>query len=101
MTSSVRRVLAPVRPSRWPDLWGSILPKPRRRLLILRLRYLSWRFRAPNEIDIHPSVEFGKRINVEVRPYKASRISIGRGSKINDDVRFRLWGGSIELGEEV
>jgi len=99
--TSVRRVLSPVSPRRWPDLWGRIIPKPRRRLLILRLRYLSWRFHAPIEVDIHPSVRFGRRINVEVRPWKASRIAIGAGSVIHDDVRFRLWGGAIELGEEV
>ncbi len=97
----LRRLLSPIRPARWPDLLGKVLPKPRRRLLLWRLRYAGWRFHAPIDAYIHPSVKIGRRINVEVRSHRKSRLSIGAGSVIGDDVRLRLRGGSIELGDEV
>jgi acetyltransferase-like isoleucine patch superfamily enzyme len=97
----IRRVLTPILPRRWPDLLGKVLPKPRRRLLLWRLRYLGWRFHAPIEVSIHPSVYIGRRINIEIKPWTPSRLTIGANSSIGDDVRLRLRGGSIDLGESV
>jgi maltose O-acetyltransferase len=99
--TSVRRVLSPVSPRRWPDLLGKALPNWRRFALLMRLRYNAWRFHAPISVDIHPSVHIGKRINISVHPYTQSRLSIGRGSTLGHDSILRLRGGSIEIGEGV
>ncbi len=97
----LRRALSYIKPRRWPDLWGVLTPSPRRRLLILRIRYLAWRYHCKIDVDIHKSVFVGKRVNIEVRPWTTTTLSIGANSLIGDDVRLRLRGGSIELGEVV
>jgi acetyltransferase-like isoleucine patch superfamily enzyme len=99
--TSVRRVLSPVSPRRWPDLWGKVLPNYRRSALVFRLRYHAWRFHAKVDVDIDRNVVVGKRINVELRPWSTSRLRVGSGSTIGDDVRLRLRNGAIELGEAV
>ena len=97
---SPRRLLTLSRPKHWPVTLSRV-PSTRRIRLLLRLRLLSWWYRAPIEADIAPDVNIGKRINLEIQPHTKNSLSIGSGSTLGDDVRLRLRGGSITIGEKV
>jgi acetyltransferase-like isoleucine patch superfamily enzyme len=89
-----------LRPKHWPVTLSKI-PSTRRLRLLARIRFLSWWHRAPIDAHIPPGVIIGKRINLEILGHTRSSFSIGKGSTIGDDVRLRLRGGSIEIGEDV
>jgi acetyltransferase-like isoleucine patch superfamily enzyme len=97
---SSRFSLTLLRPKHWPITLSKV-PSTRRVRLLARLRFLSWWHRAPMDVHIPPGVIIGKRINIEVLPHSKTSFSIGKGSTIGDDVRLRLRGGKIEIGEGV
>jgi maltose O-acetyltransferase len=97
---SLRRLVTRLRPKHWPVTLGKI-PSTRRVRLLWRLRFLSWWHHAPITADIAPGVTIGKRINLEIHPGSRNALSIGKGSTLGDDVRLRLRGGSITIGEQV
>ncbi|HVV36773.1 MAG TPA: hypothetical protein VHC63_09250 [Acidimicrobiales bacterium] len=98
--SSPRRMLTLLRPRNWPVTLRKV-PSTRRARLLLRLRFLSWWHSAPIEVSIAPDVTIGKRVNLEIRSHTRNSLHVGKGSTIGDDVRLRLRGGSIRIGESV
>lgn len=73
----------------------------RRLWLTWRLHFGAWLVRSTVDVDISPRARIGKGIELEFANKAHTSISIGPATKIGDGVRFRLYGGSISLGEEV
>lgn len=69
--------------------------------LKVRLRLEAWLQDAKLDLDIHPSVEVGRDVRVEVLRGTSTRLRVGRNSRLGDGVRLRLRGGEIWLGECV
>jgi acetyltransferase-like isoleucine patch superfamily enzyme len=73
----------------------------RRKRLLLRIKAEAWLAEAEVEVLIRPGVSIGRDVRIEVKPRSKTKLTILEGSKIGDDVRLRLWGGEIFLGETV
>lgn len=73
----------------------------RRWCLLGRIRGEAWLQGAEVELNLHPSVELGQGLRIEILPGSRTRLQIGRNSKLGDGVRLRLRGGEISLGESV
>lgn len=73
----------------------------RRRQLILDIAVRAWWHRAGVSCDVARGVRLGQRLRVVVEPRSTSTLRIDRDTKIGDDVRIELRGGSLVLGEGV
>ncbi len=75
--------------------------RSRRWVLIVKLRVLGWMSRSTVDVQIDKSARIGRRIVVQFGSKGHNVIRIGPGCKISDGVRFRLYGGTIDLGPKV
>lgn len=73
----------------------------RRKIFVLRIKTQAWLNEARVEVEIQNRVTVGRDIRIEIKPRSQSKLTILNGSKIGDDVRLRLWGGEIWIGETV
>lgn len=65
------------------------------------MRYAAWLNRSTVDVSIDPTARIGRRVVVEVGRRTHTTVRIGAESRLGDGVRFRLRGGSIEIGEHV
>ncbi len=68
------------------------------RLVVLTLRWRSWWHRVELTCDIDPDVRIGRRLRISVQPGTRNVVRIGPGSRLWDDVRIELRGGSLLIG---
>lgn len=73
----------------------------RRTWLIIKFHFAALMTLSTVDVKIDKSVRVGRRIIVEQATRKHTVIRIGPKSKIGDGVRFKLYGGLIDLQEEV
>ena len=77
-----------------------LLHRARRAALIARTRLLAEWHRASVELDLHPSIQLGRDIRIEVAPHTTNVLRVGPGGRLDDRVLVRLNGGRIELGPD-
>ena len=73
----------------------------RRAAFVARLRKAVWQHGATLDLDVAPDLWVGRRVSVTVVPGTHLRISVGRGCRIDDDVRLWLKSGELVLGDGV
>lgn len=73
----------------------------RRTLLIVRTRLQARASGASVELRVGRDVRVRRRVRVSLAPGSSSRLELGRGVHLHDDVVFLLRGGSVTLGENV
>lgn len=73
------------------------------RLLVFlaRLRVRARLLNARLELDVAPDVSIGQRVRIQVAPGSTSRIVMGVGCSLHDDVTILLKGGTLDFGEGV
>jgi maltose O-acetyltransferase len=76
----------------------AVLLRLRVRRLVFALRWRSRWHRAELVCDIEPSVRIGRHLRVDVQPGTRNVLRIGSGSRLGDDVRIELRGGSLVIG---
>lgn len=70
----------------------------RRRAVCLRTRAAAAWKRSSIELDIARDVQFGRRVQIWIPPGTSGCLSIGTGTRIDDDVRMLVQGGEIHIG---
>src|ERR1700728_3906959 len=80
------------------DHLASALLRFRVRLVVLALRWRSRWHRAELVCDIDPDVRIGRRLRIFVQAGTRNVVRIERGSRLWDDVRIELRGGSLLIG---
>lgn len=56
---------------------------------------------AQLDLDIHPSVSFGRGARMQCQPGTTNRVRMGPGCRILDDVLILLKGGTVDFGPRV
>jgi len=73
----------------------------RRWMFIARVRIHAFWQRSAVEIDVAPTVQFGKDIRAELTPRTRNVIRIGPHTKIGDRMLFILGGGVVDLADWI
>jgi acetyltransferase-like isoleucine patch superfamily enzyme len=68
------------------------------RRLVLMLRWRARWHRAELACQIDPTVRIGRRLRISIQPHTRNVIRIERDSRLWDDVRIELRGGSLLIG---
>jgi acetyltransferase-like isoleucine patch superfamily enzyme len=68
------------------------------RRVVLALRWRARWHRAELSCDIEPGVRIGRRLRITVQANTRNEVRIERGSRLWDDVRIELRGGSLRIG---
>lgn len=76
----------------------AVLFRLRVRLVVLALRWRARWHRAELVCHIDPTVRIGRRLCISVQPGTRNVMRIERGSRLWDDVRIELRGGSLLIG---
>jgi acetyltransferase-like isoleucine patch superfamily enzyme len=80
------------------DRLVAALLRLRIRWVVLALRWRSRWHRAELVCDIDPDVRIGRRLRISVQAGTRNVVRIERGSRLWDDVRIELRGGSLLIG---
>lgn len=73
----------------------------RRHWLIVKLKFAAMMTLSTTDVRVDKSARIGRRIIVEQATRKHTVINIGPNCKIGDGVRFKLYGGLIDLRDTV
>jgi acetyltransferase-like isoleucine patch superfamily enzyme len=73
----------------------------RRAAFLARLRKAAWQHGSTLDLDVADDLYVGKRVRLTVAPLTHMTIRIGRGCRLDDDVRLWLKSGELVLGDVV
>ena len=91
--------VAAVRPVARPAL--ELTWRLRRWALIVGVRFHAALVDAHVDLEIASDVQLGRRVKTDIQHGTRSRLAVGSGARIQDDVVFWLRGGSVEVGADA